>query len=401
MSKVLEMRQKRADLWEKAKAFLDEHEGENGVMSAEDTAEYERMEQEVSDMGHAIERMERAEQLDREMNEVANPVLVGQPDRPAPAIDNKRGTASDAYKKAFWNSIRGRMNYDMRNALQVGELTEGGYTVPDEFENQLIEALQEENIMRGLVHVISTSSGDRKIPLVTNYGTASWIEEEAQIPESDVAFNQITLGAHKLATAIRISQELLNDSAFDLASFIAHEFQRRAGAAEEEAILSGDGSHKPIGLLHDTLGAQVGVTTASATAITADELIDLQHSLKSGYRRKAAFIMNDAAIKAIRKLKDGQGQYLWQPSIREGVPDMILNTRVYMSNYMPLVEAGNKVILYGDYSYYWLADRTGRTLQRLNELYAMTDQVGFKLTERLDGRLILPEAVKVMQMKAA
>ncbi len=401
MSKILEMRQKRADLWDKAKAFLDEHEGENGVMSAEDTAEYERMEQEVSDMGHAIERMERAEQLDREMNEAANPVLVGQPERSAPAADNKRGTASDAYKKAFWNSIRGRMNYDVRNALQVGELTEGGYTVPDEFENQLIEALQEENIMRGLVHVISTSSGDRKIPLVTNYGSASWIEEEAQIPESDVAFNQITLGAHKLATAIRISQELLNDSAFDLASFIAHEFQRRAGAAEEEAILSGDGSHKPIGLLHATLGAQVGVTTASTTAITADELIDLQHSLKSGYRRKAAFIMNDACIKAIRKLKDGQGQYLWQPSIREGVPDMILNTRVYMSNYMPLVEAGNKVVLYGDYSYYWLADRAGRTLQRLNELYAMTDQVGFKLTERLDGRLILPEAVKVMQMKAA
>nr|WP_293199926.1 phage major capsid protein [Paenibacillus sp.] len=100
--------------------------------------------------------------------------------------------------------------------------------------------------MRGLVHVITTSSGDRKIPLVTNYGTASWIEEEAQIPESDVAFNQITLGAHKLATAIRISQELLHDSAFDLAAFIAHEFQRRAGAAEEEAILAGDGSHKPI-----------------------------------------------------------------------------------------------------------------------------------------------------------
>ena len=401
MSKILEMRQKRAELWDKAKAFLDEHQNENGVMSAEDTEEYERMEQDVVDMGHAIERMERAEQMDREMNDPANPVLAGKLERPAPVADNKRGTASDAYKKAFWNSVRGRMNYDVRNALQVGELTEGGYTVPDEFENQLIEALQDENIMRGLVHVISTSSGDRKIPLVTNYGTASWIEEEAQISESDVAFNQITLGAHKLATAIRISQELLNDSAFDLASFITHEFQRRAGAAEEEAILAGDGSHKPIGLLHDTLGAQVGVTAASATAITADELIDLQHSLKSGYRRKAAFIMNDATIKAIRKLKDGQGQYLWQPSIREGVPDMILNTRVYMSNYMPLVEAGNKVILYGDYSYYWLADRTGRTLQRLNELYAMTDQVGFKLTERLDGRLILPEAVKVLKMKTA
>ena len=401
MSKILEMRQKRAEIWDRAKAFLDEHQGENGVMSAEDTEEFERMEQEVVDMGHAIERMERAEQLDRELNSPANPVLSDQPERPLPAADTRRGTGSEAYNRAFWSSIRGRASYDVRNALQVGELTEGGYTVPDEFEHQLIEALQEENIMRGLVHVISTASGDRKIPLVTNYGNASWIEEEQQIPESDVGFGQITLGAHKLATAIRISQELLNDSAFDLAGFIAHEFQRRAGAAEEEAILSGDGSHKPIGLLHDTLGAQVGVTAASATAITADELIDLQHSLKSGYRRKAAFIMNDAAIKAIRKLKDGQGQYLWQPSIREGVPDMILNTRVYMSNYMPLVEAGNKVVLYGDYSYYWLADRAGRTLQRLNELYAMTDQVGFKLTERLDGRLILPEAVKVMQMKAA
>ena len=80
---------------------------------------------------------------------------------------------------------------------------------------------------------------------------------------------------------------------------------------------------------------------------------------------------------------------------------MILNTKVYMSNYMPTVEAGAKVILYGDYSYYWLADRAGRTMQRLNELWAMTDQIGFKLTERLDGRLILPEAVKVLQMKAS
>ena len=307
MSKILEMRQKRAEIWEQAKAFLEAHQGDDGVMSAEDTEQYERMEQEVVDMGHAIERMERAEQMDREMNTPANPAITDQPERPMPRQDDKRGTSSDAYKKAFWSQIRGRTSYEIRNALQVGEETEGGYTVPDEFEHQLIEALQEENIMRNLVHVITTSSGDRKIPLVTDYGTASWIEEEEQIPESDVAFSQVTLGAHKLATAIRISQELLHDSAFDLAAFIAHEFQRRAGAAEEEAILSGDGDHKPIGLLHATLGAQTGVTAASATAITADELIDLQHSLKSGYRRKASFIMNDATIKAIRKLKDGQG----------------------------------------------------------------------------------------------
>ena len=109
--------------------------------------------------------------------------------------------------------------------------------------------------------------------------------------------------------------------------------------------------------------------------------------------------MNDATISAIRKLKDGQGQYIWQPGIKEGAPDMLFNQKVLMSNYMPLIGSGNKVILYGDYSYYWLAEREGRTLERLNELYAVTDQVGFKMTERLDGRLILPEAVKCLKMK--
>ncbi len=282
MSKILDMRRKRGEVWDQAKAFLDAHQDENGVMNAEDTQTYERMEQEVVDLGHAIDRMERAEQMDRELNaDAANPALTGRPEVPD-RTDTRRGTASDVYKKAFWAQLRGKTSYEIRDALQVGELSEGGYTVPDEFEYQLVEALQEENIMRSLVHVITTASGDRKIPLVTNYGNAAWIEEEQQIPESDVGFGQITLGAHKLATAIRISQELLQDSAFDMASFIIHEFQRRAGAAEEEAIISGDGSHKPIGLLHDSLGAQVGVTTASATAITADELIDLQHSLKSG-----------------------------------------------------------------------------------------------------------------------
>ena len=233
MSKILEMRQKRGEIWDQAKAFLDSHQDENGVMNAEDTQTYERMEQEVVDLGHAIDRLERAEQMDRELNaDPANPMLTGHPDRPDRA-DTRRGIASDAYKKAFWAQLRGKTSYEIRDALQVGELSEGGYTVPDEFEHQLVEALQEENIMRGLVHVITTASGDRKIPLVTNYGNASWIEEEQQIPESDVGFGQISLGAHKLATAIRISQELLQDSAFDMAAFITHEFQRRAGATEE------------------------------------------------------------------------------------------------------------------------------------------------------------------------
>lgn len=397
MNQILSLREKRAKLWNDTKAFLDSHRGEDGMVSAEDNATYEKMEADVVALGKEIERLERQAVIDRELDQPTASPLVSAPVAHTP--EQKAGRASDEYKKAFWNQMRGRSSYEIRNALQVSELSEGGYTVPDEFDKQLIEGLEDENIMRGLVHIIRTGSGEHKIPIVASHGTGSWVEEEQQIPESDDAFSQVTLTAHKFATMIRISRELLNDSAFDLAAYISHEFVRRAGAAEEQAILTGDGSHKPIGLLHDTLGAQVGVTTASATAITADELIDMQHSLKSGYRRKAVWIMNDATISAIRKLKDGQGQYIWQPGIKEGAPDMLFNQRVLMSNYMPLIATGNKVILYGDFSYYWLAEREGRTLERLNELYAVTDQVGFKMTERLDGRLILPEAVKCLQMK--
>ena len=398
MSKALEMRRKRGEVWDKAKAFLESRKDENGLLSAEDTLTYERMEQEVVDLGHAIEREERAADLERELGAPVNAALVSRPEK---GID-KPGRGGKAYNDAFWKLMRDadRRGYEVRNALQVGELSEGGYTVPDEFEHTLVQALEEENIMRGLVHVITTSSGDRKIPLVTSKGAASWVEEEAAIPESDDGFGQITLSAHKVGSMIRISEELLRDSAFDLAAYITGEFARRVGAAEEAAILAGDGSHKPTGLLHDTLGAETGVTAAAAAAITADELIDLQHSLKSGYRRRAAFIMNDATVKLIRKLKDGNGQFLWQPGLLYGQPDTLLNQRVLTSNYMPLPAAGNKAILYGDYSYYWLADREGRSMQRLNELYAATDQVGFKITQRVDGRLILPEAVKCLRMKA-
>ena len=112
-------------------------------------------------------------------------------------------------------------------------------------------------------------------------------------------------------------------------------------------------------------------------------------------------MMNDATVKALRKLKDNNGQYLWQPSLTAGAPDTLLNRPVYTSAFMPTLEAGAKAVLFGDLSYYWVADQQGRSFRRLGELYAPTGQVGFLATQRVDGKLILPEAVKVMQMKAA
>ena len=399
MSKINDMRAQRAKTWEKAKAFLDERRTENGTLGSEDTATYERMEAEIVDLGHEIERQQRLDAFERELNAQVGSPITSRPE--IPKQDEKIGRASQAYRKAFWNLIRSRSNTpDLQNALQVGTDSEGGYLVPDEFEHILVEALEDENIFRGIAHIIHTSSGDRKIPISASKGEAAWIDEGGAYPESDDSFGQVTIGAYKLGTIIKVSEELINDSVFDIEAYIAREFARRIGAKEEAACFTGDGVGKPLGILAASGGADVGVSAASASAITSDELIDLFYSLKAPYRKNAVWLINDTTIKAIRKLKDGNGQYIWQPSLSAGTPDSILSRPVKSSAYMPEIAAGAKTLVFGDFSYYWIADRQGRTFKRLGELFAPTGQVGFLGSQRVDGKLILGESIKVLQQKA-
>lgn len=395
MKKILAMREKRTELWEQTKAFLDSKRNDKGIVSAEDTVTYEKMESEVVALGKEIERLERQANLDIEMSRpTANP-LHSKPHRQE--NDDKQGRASNDYRNAFWKAMKSKAGYDVQNALSIGTDSEGGYLVPDEFERTIIQALNDENIVRKLANVIQTSSGERKIPVTASHGTASWVDEGKAITESDDSFGIINLGAHKLATMIKVSEELLNDSVFNLENYIAREFARRIGRAEEEAFLVGNGTGKPTGIFNS---AEVGVTTAGTT-ITADELLDLYHSLREPYRKNAVFIANDSSIKAIRKLKDANGQYLWQPSIALGQPDTILGRPIKTSSYAPAIAAGKNAIAFGDFSYYWIADRQGRAFQRLNELFAASGQVGFKATQRVDGKLTLAEAVKVLKIKTA
>ncbi len=399
MNKIIELREKRAKLWESTKAFLDSRRGENGLLSAEDTATYERMEEDVMNLGKEIERLERQAVIDLELSKPTSSPLSSAPNNKVE--EPRKGRASDDYRKAFWNAMRMKNpSNQIYNSLSIGEDSEGGYLAPDEFENTLITTLEEENVFRKLAKIIKTSSGDRKIPVVVTKGTAAWLDEGEEFEESDSVFGQTSIGAYKLGTMIKVSDELLNDSIFNIESYIATEFARRIGAKEEEAFLIGDGEGKPTGIFNATGGAELGITAGSATAITADEIIDLVYSLKAPYRKNAAFIMNDATIKAIRKLKDGQGQYLWQPSLTAGTPDTLLNRPVYTSAYAPILEAGAKTIAFGDFGYYWIADRQGRSFKRLNELFATSGQVGFLGSQRVDGKLILPEAIKVLQQKA-
>lgn len=393
---ITELRTKRAKAWEAAKAFLDSHRTENGTLSAEDDATYSRMEAEITDLSKEISRLERLEVMDKEMSRPTTTPLTAKPDASA---DMRTGRDSDNYKTAFWNTMRTAPGTIMKNALTISPDADGGYLVPDHFEKTLIETLNDTMVIRKLAHVFKTASGSLKIPVLETKAKAAWTDEGEEIVETNETFGQKNIGAHKLTALVKVSTELLQDSAFDLEAHFRSQFVARMAEAEEEAFITGDGVGKPYGILHDTEGAEVGITIASATAITADELIKLYYSLRGPYRPNAVWLLNDATVALIRTLKDSNGQFLWQSGLKEGTPDTLLGRTVITTPYMPTVAAGAKAIAFGDLSKYWIGDREGVTFKRLNELYATTGHIGFLATKRLDARVVVPEGIKVLQMK--
>jgi HK97 family phage major capsid protein len=394
MSKLLELYEKRTKAVNAARSFLESKRTNSDTLSAEDDATYNKMEADILALGREIDRENRLAAIDATLAAPTSTPVTNSPTKPA---DVKTGRASDEYKRDFFDAMRGRA---VTNILQEGVDADGGYLVPVEFDRNLVQALADANIMRGLANVITTAA-PRKIPMVSQESTATWVPENGEIPESDVKFGQKTIDAFKLTNLVRVSQELLSDSMFDLPSFLTREFARALGAAEEEAFIKGDGNGKPTGMFLATGGADIGVTAASSTAITFDDVINLVYSLRVPYRRNAGFIANDVTVGALRKLKDTNGQFLWQPSLQAGQPDRLFGYPIYTSPYVPTVAAGALTLSFGDYSNYWVADRQGRVLQRLVEVYAKNGQVGFLITQRVDGKVILSEGIKLLQMKAA
>ncbi len=385
---IQELIQKRAKVWETAKSLVDTHEDKNGRLSAEDTTAYNRMEQEIEDLTASIERQQRAADRDKMLSQPINSPIVT---KPANGVDVKTGRASDEYKAAMLGALRSNFR-NVSNVLQEGVDADGGYLVPEEYDRRLIDVLDEENIMRSLATKITTS-GEHKINIAATKPSAAWIEEGGALKFSDATFAQILLDAHKLHVAIKITEELLYDNAFGLENYIIMQFGKALANAEEDAFLNGDGKGKPTGIFAKTGGGNV---TAEVAAFTGDELINLVYTLKRPYRKKAAFIMNDKNLAVLRKLKDANDQYLWQPSLKEGEPERLLGYPVYTSAYAPA-----DAIAFGDFSYYNIGDRGSRSFKKLTELFAGNDMVGFVAKERVDGKLILPEAVQILKLKTA
>lgn len=388
---ILELREKRNKAWEAAKAFLESHRTEKGTLTAEDDATYTQMEQEINDLGKEIARLERQEALEAELNRPVNRPLTSKPGS-GRGEEPKTGRASDEYRKAMLDAFRSNFKR-VSNILQEGVDADGGYLVPEEYDHRLIDTLSEENIMRRLATIITTS-GEHKINIAATKPAASWIEEGGALTFGDATFSQILLDAHKLHVAIKVTEELLYDNAFNLEGYILDQFGKALANAEEDAFLNGDGTGKPLGLFAATGGGTVAGTLTAA--IKSDDMLDLVYALKRPYRKKASFIMNDKTLSSLRKLKDNNGAYIWQPSYQAGEPDRVLGYAVHTSAYAP-----EDAIAFGDYKYYNIGDRGTRSFAELRELFAGNGMIGYVAKERVDGKLILPEAVQILKLKAS
>lgn len=398
---INELREKRNQAWEAAKAFVETKRDKDGLLSDEDAKTYAQMEKKVQDYGAEIERMEAMSAMDAQLSKPTSIPITEKPmnGKPMDGQQAKTGRASNAYREGMLKALRTNFR-QVTNVLQEGIDADGGYLVPEEYDSRLIEGLTEENVFRKLATTITTS-GERKINIAATKPAAAWIEEGEALTFGDATFAQINLDAHKLHVAVKVTEELLYDNAFGLENYIIRQFAKALANAEEDSFLNGSGVGQPLGLLSEEGGAEIGITTAAVDDITYGEVVRLVYSLKRPYRKNAAFLCNDQTIAYLRTLTDTTGRPLWRDSLEDGEPGRILGFKVYTSPYFPVMTAGLPAIAFGDFSYYNIGDRGARSFAELKELYAGNGMVGFVAKERVDGKLILPEAVKLLKMASA
>jgi HK97 family phage major capsid protein len=303
-------------------------------------------------------------------------------------------TRAEAYRTAFWDNMYTGMP---NNTLKEGHVAGGTYLVPDSFEKRLVESLDEENVLRKISNVFSAPSRLR-LPVADTALEGKWVGENGCFDFHDLTFSELVFTPHKLGTSILVSEELLEDSGIDLENHISRLFGERIGRAEEEAFITGDGNGKPLGLIYQT---PVGTVTASANTVTLDDMLDLLYSVKPAYRANGTWLVSEQAYLQLRKVRTFDGRPLWSDSLADGETMKLFGHPILVSKYLDGVSSGAKTVLFGDFSYFWIAEHGKRNIKRLSERYADLGQVGFFVSQRVDAKLVLPEAVKALEVKAA
>lgn len=390
MSTTAAMRDERKRLIDEQRRLLQPVIDGKRAMTGEEREKIEQLDQAIEGLKATIDAAEKLETAER--------AYVPETQRPAPTTA-AAGTEDQAkaYRTAFWRQMRhgqAGLGPDELRVMAVGTDTSGGYTVPDEFRRELVTKLDELNIMRRYATIVQTNSGTLTIPVITTRTAAAWKAENAAYAEDTPVFTEVTLTPYKATVLLKVSEELLNDSAFPMETFVVNEFARALAELEETAFVNGNGSSQPTGVVG---GSALGKTASATNAITAAELVDLYHSLPRPYRPRATWLMKDATISAIRQLTtgvSGDKTFLWQPGLGAGEPDTLLGRPVISSADMPAMTTGLKPVVFGDLSYYYIAERPGMSLQRLVELYAANGHIGFRIFKRVDGEVVTNDAIK-------
>lgn len=408
--KTKELREKRAKLVNDARVLLDKAIAEGRELTADEETTYSNYEKDISRLGKDIERIEFLDGVpNHEPEEAGEPANQGEDEEDTerrsnlplnqdrqrnPAILQYPAHIRNAYTERYHSNYFGWCRTggaQFRNALEVGTPSEGGYLVPQTWEDSLIKALAEINVIRRLSRVMRTTA-PHNFPLRTSRGSFTWIDEEGTFSTNDPAYGTLQAGAYKVGGIILVSEELLQDNTYNLPGELQQDAAEEFAFAEEGKMCTGNGTTELQGLFTVTTvagTALVGKTAASPTTVTADELIDTFYTLGRRYRARASWLTGDPMAKIIRKLKDTTNQYMWQPGLVSGEPDRLLGAPFYTTDSAPAVATTNRTIMFGDFGYYRVCDRRGVTTQRLSELYAATGQVGFKFWKRLDAKLTL------------
>lgn len=278
-----------------------------------------------------------------------------------------------------------------RYELNDVSLDSMGYLLPRRLEAKLVNAMNTLSVLRPLCTEVTTA-GDRALPIVNDHGKAAWVPEGHTIPMVKDAFDRVNLDSHKLAAIIRVTSELLKDSAID----IIKEFAQRIGEAEEAAFIHGDGLSKPLGIIHQL---EREVITEKAGKISTDDLLDLKHAIPSKYRKDAVFLMHDSTLRELFKLRTGEGQYIWYENPKKKIPLCIFGHRVITCPSMPTIESGKPPILFGDFKHFVIGDRKHRRIKRLTEVHAQQGQVAYIMSQRVDAELLDRNAIVALKVK--
>jgi HK97 family phage major capsid protein len=400
--KLKSLREQRGQVGAEMRALMDKASAEKRDLSNEELASHGAMFDKQEGLRLQIVAEERQVEVDRANagRDIESQRSKGKTGGEERSMVDLQMTGFRSYLRGGMGALNGEGAEEFR-ALQAGNNVEGGYLIaPEQFVSSLIQAVDNAVFIRGRAtkYRLTSSTSMGAPSLDTDMDDAEWTTELGTGSEDTaLRFGKRELRPRPVAKRIKVSKTLLRVGALPIEQIIMQRLAYKFGITQEKAFLTGSGSGQPLGVFtasNDGIGTARDVSTGNtATAITFDGLIEAKFSVKSQYWPKADWLFHRDAVKQITKIKDGDGQYLWRQSVRDGEPDTLMGRPLMISEYAPnTFTTGLYAGLFGDFSHYWIADALDMQVQRLTELYAETNQDGFIGRLESDGAPVLAEA---------